>query len=262
MSELSAVRNGRATSGQIYRIAKNFKNGKFLKPAITYLDEKKMERKLKRSLDGGADSQAIKWGNFMEARLFEKLGLEWSMTSKLTLKHPKEKFESVWCGTPDLIGESVKKVGEIKCYQLKHFCQIVDVFNRFNSGEITESEAIEILKVQEPEIYWQTVSNAMILGFETGEMIVYAPNETEIEEIRNDILQAIDAVEDENKPLNILDPWKYKFIVDSPNNDLAVLPDDCEYESINTFEFKIPTEDKVHLTKAMIEAKKYLEDEI
>lgn len=248
MSKLSALRTGRATSGQIYRIAKNFKNGKFLKPAITYIDEKKMERKLKRSLDGGADSQAIRWGNYMEHRLFQKLGLEWSMTSKTTLLHPKEQFAPYWAGTPDLM--SSKKCGEIKCFQLKHFCLIVDVFNRFKSGEITEAETIEILKVQEPEIYWQTVSNAMLMNVSIGEMIIYAPCESEMDEIREEL----------SDPELLDEPWKYRFIVESDNADLAVIPDDCDYDPINTFEFKIPMEDKIHLTKAMIEAIKIINE--
>lgn len=247
MSVLSKKRNGRATSSQIYRIAKNFKGGKFLKPAMTYIDEIKMERKLKRSLDGGADSQAIRWGNYMEHRLFQKLGLEWSMSSKDTIIHPDEKFGPYWAGTPDLIAQ--KKIGEIKCYQLKHFCQIVDVFNAHKNGDLTEEEAVDILRAQEPEIYWQTVSNAMLCGINTGEMIVYAPCESEMDEIREEL----------SDPELLDEPWKYRFIVESDNNDLAVLPNECDYDPINTFEFKIPTADKIHLTKAMIEAIKIIE---
>jgi hypothetical protein len=248
MSVLSKERNGRATSGQIYRIAKNFKNGKFLKPAITYLDEKKFERKLKRSLDGGASSQAISWGNYMEHRLFQKLGLEWSMSSKSTIVHPDPKFAPYWCGTPDLMSKT--KCGEIKCFQLKHFCSIVDIFNKFKSGHLTEVQAIEVLKVQEPEIYWQTVSNCMLMKVSIGEMIVYAPSESEMDEIREEL----------GDPELLDEPWKYRFIVENDNNDLAVIPDACDYESINTFEFKVPMADKIHLTKAMIEWSKMLEE--
>jgi len=246
---LNKLRTGRGTSSQIWRIAKNYKNGKFLKPAITYIDEIKMERRLNRSLDGGADSQAIRWGNFMESRLFQRLGLEWSMTSQETIVHPDEKFGPYWAGTPDLKAE--KKCGEIKCYQLKHFCQIVDIFNKFKTKKITEAEAIELLKTNEPEIYWQTVSNAMILNVPVGEMIIYAPSEAEMPEIREEL----------QDPENQLDaPWKYRFIVESENHELAVLPMKSDYDSINTFEFKIPTEDKIHLTKAMIEAIKIIEE--
>lgn len=243
MSKLSQIRTGRATSSQIYRIAKNFKNGKFLKPAMTYIDEVKMERKLNRSLDGGADSMAIRWGNYMEHRLFQKLGLEWSMTSKDTLIHPKEQFAPYWAGTPDL--KSKSKVGEIKCYQLKHFCQIVDIFN----SDHTQDEKIELLRESEPEIYWQTVSNAMLLNVSVGEMIVYAPCEAEMDEIRDEL----------GDPELLDQPWKYRFILESENHELAVLPNDCDYDPINSFEFKIPMEDKIHLTKAMIEAIKLIE---
>lgn len=251
MSNLSKIRTGRATSSQINRIAKNFKNGKFLKPAITYIEECKMERKLKRSLDNGADSMAIRWAYFMEWRLFQKLGLEWSFTSKLTLTHPKEEFAPYWCGTPDLMSKT--KVGEIKNYQLKHFCQIVDIFNRFKDGKITEAQTIELLKVNEPEIYWQTVSNAMLMNVGIGEMIIYAPCEAEMEEIREQIMDPECGFYVEHKP------WNYRFIAELENHDLAVLPDDSEYNPINSFEFKIPMEDKIHLTKAMIEAIKIIE---
>lgn len=237
------LRAGRVTSSEIYRIAKNFKSGKFLKPALTYIEEVKMERKLKRSLDGGADSQAIRWGNFMEWRLFQKLGLEWSMTSKETIVHPKEQFAPYWSGTPDL--KSSGKVGEIKCYQLKHFCQIVDVIK---SGK-TEKEIIDILRENEPQIYWQTVSNAMLLNVSKGEMIIYAPIESEMAEIREEITN-----------YEAIDQWKFRFIVESEDHELAVLSDDGEYESINTFEFTIPMDDKIHLNKAMIEAIKIIEE--
>lgn len=247
MSELSPLRTGRATSGQIYRIAKNFKNGKFLKPALTYIDEIKMERRLKRSLDGGADSLSIRWGNYMEYRLFQKLGLEWSMSSKTTLTHPKEQFAPYWAGTPDLMSKT--KCGEIKCFQLKHFCLIVDIFNRFKDGEITESETIELLKVNEPEVYWQTVSNAMLMDVSLCEIIIYAPCEAEMDEIREEL----------GDPELLDEPWKYRFIVENNNSDLAVLPNECDYDPINSFEFKIPMEDKIHLTKAMIEAIKLIE---
>jgi hypothetical protein len=247
MSVLSKERNGRATSSQIYRIAKNYKGGKFLKPAITYIEEIKMERKLKRSLDGGADSQAIRWGNYMEHRLFQKLGLEWSMSSKDTIIHKDPKFAPYWSGTPDLMSKT--KCGEIKCFQLKHFCQIVDVFNAFKNGDLTEEETVDILRSQEPEIYWQTLSNAMLMGVSIGEMIIYAPSESEMDEIREDL----------GDPELLDEPWKYRFIVEQTNDELAVIPDESEYQSINTFEFKIPTADKIHLTKAMIEAIKIIE---
>jgi hypothetical protein len=228
------LRNGRITSSNIYKIANGYRPGGkniFLKPALTYIDELIMERELKRSLDGGAFSQPIKWGLYMENRLFQKLGLEWQMTSRDTLTHPDEEFAPYWAGTPDVKNDEM--VGEIKCFQLKHFCQIVRVFNKHNKGLLSKDETIEVLKDQESEIYWQTVSNAILLGVKTAQMIIYAPCESEMDEVRKDITNYEGA-----------DQWHYRFIVEKENHELAVLPDDCIYDPINIFEFEIPAQDK------------------
>jgi len=90
-----------------------------------------------------------------------------------------------------------------------------------------------------------------LCGVGIGEVIIYAPCEAEMDEIRDDL----------GDPELLDQPWKYRFIVEAENNELAVLPNDCIYQPINTFEFKIPTADKIHLTKAMTEAIKIIEDE-
>jgi hypothetical protein len=80
-------------------------------------------------------------------------------------------------------------------------------------------------------------------------MIIYAPCESEMDEVRKDITNYEGS-----------DQWHYRFIVEKENHELAVLPDDCIYDPINIFEFEIPAQDKTFLEDAMREAIKLIKD--
>ena len=73
------------------------------------------------------------------------------------------------------------------------------------------------------------------------------PKQNEITEIRDDVSN----FEGE-------DLWQYRFIIERSDSELPILPNDGFYDSLNVFTFKVPMEDKVKLTEAVISASQRL----
>lgn len=217
------VRHGRFTSSQIHKLIKSGRGDfGFGAPALTYIDEKRIERKMKSSLDVGGYSPSMAWGNFMERVLFEILGLEYQHTSDETKAHPDPLYAEYWAGSCDLIVEH-KKIAEIKCYQKKKFAEYAECLQR---------KDLDFFKKNFPDEYWQIVSNCIINEVPNGEAILYMPYESEMTTIR-------EMVQNYEGP----DMWKYRFIIERDDYELAVLPDDSGYENLNRFEFVVPKED-------------------
>jgi hypothetical protein len=214
------------TSSKIFHLTKPGKgeNG-FCATALTYIEEKNLERKLGRSIDTGAYSRDMAWGTFLEKRVFDKLEYGYELVSDKTVVHPSIKY---WSGSTDLIFPQ-KKIGEIKCYQPKNFAKYTDVLLLKN---------IELLKTEFPQEYWQIVSNSIINKVLIGEAISYMPYQSELAEIR-EMAEYMDSP----------DQWKYRFIAESEDSSLAYLPDNGYYKNLNRFEFEVPQEDKDFLTE-------------
>lgn len=227
-------RKGRLTSSQIYKICatptkKSPITGlKWSAPSLTYFEEKRIERRLNRNLEDSGSGSSANWGKFMEMVVFSLMGIEYRIDSKKSLVHPNEWLGRYWAGSPDLVSPK-RKIGEIKCYGLKKFCQYSDVIL---------SKDLERFKKEFPEEYWQIVSNACIYNVPNGEAIAYAPYESEMPSIR-DLASNYDGS----------DQWKYRFIAESEIGSLPVLKDDGYYRNLNTWEFEIPVEDKLFLTE-------------
>ena len=106
------------------------------------------ELRLGRGLQSDHNSKPTTWGTFIEERVFELMGLEYKLESKVRLAH---KTISHWTGAPDTIREGV--VGDIKCpWTMKSFCETVDSF-----------VDLETFKKVRPEYFFQLVSNAIDL---------------------------------------------------------------------------------------------------
>jgi hypothetical protein len=116
-------RIGNFTSSEIAALTTLAKDGKsFGKPALTYIEEKNMERRLGRSLDEEKSARALTWGKLLETRVFDLLGLEYVPLWKDTIVHPAIPF---WAGSPD--AEKPDTICDTKCpMTLKSFCQLVD----------------------------------------------------------------------------------------------------------------------------------------
>lgn len=224
------LRNGNFTSSQIYRLlaSATVRN--------TYIQNKKIERRLQRSLELDKYSPAAAWGTFMQYRVFDLMpDFEYQLNSKNTTRqHPQIKC---WVGTEDLLNPN-KKVGEIKCYEPKNFALYTDALLK---------KDIEYLRKECAEEYWQIVSNAIINNVQIGEGICYMPYKSELPAIR-EMVENYDGG----------DMWKYRFIYEKQDIELPHLPDNGYYKNLNSFEFEIPKEDIELLTNAVLKAEKEL----
>lgn len=193
-------------------------------PALEYIREKRWERKLKRPLMVEVTTRSILWGKFLEERVHNLLPLGYRHVNNVTLDHL---VIDCWKGSPDEINELEDTVSDIKCYQPKAFCQYVDVLTRAK-----EQNDVSIFKKENPDEYWQLVSNSVLTGLSNIEAIVYMPYESELLEIRE---------EAENYDGD--DPWRFRFIYEVDRTELAYLPDDSNYKNLNIFRFPVPEED-------------------
>lgn len=230
-------RIGNFTSSEIWKLMKEGKTkGSFGAPALTYIQEKKFERKIKRSLDVEAESKPMKWGKFLESRVHNLLPLSYKHVYDETLMH---EIIDCWSGSPDEISIPESTVCDVKCLQPKKFCETVD--------DLTDAIAkndISIFRDNHPDKYWQLTSNAIITGMQNIELIVYMPYESELQEIR-------DSVADYDGD----DQWKYRFIAESDKSELAYLPNDSEYKNLNIFRFALDQKDAALLTQTVLRAK-------
>ena len=237
-------RIGRFTSSQIWKLTtNNTKKDGFGAPALTYIEEKRAERSLGRSVDLGKDSQATIWGKIMEYYCDKfHLGIEYVLESKKTDVHPKYPF---WSGSKDFTKKDT--AGDIKCFEPKNYYHLSYALIRLNEGFLK----LEDFKKDFKEVYYQVVSNCIILGKPKGEIIAYIPTEEQLLEIRTEL--------EETNILEKLgiDPWKARFIIE---NDIYNLPfvKNPDYPNFVKYSFEIPQEDIVFLTKRILLAESLL----
>ena len=224
-------RRGRFTSSQIYKLIPEGNYQGFQKPAINYIDEKIIERRMGRTLDTGGYSQSAAWGLFMEQVLFQRLPVDYEISSNETKVHPEHKL--IWAGSTDLKIKDLL-IADQKSYQPKKFAQYTDCILK---------EDLKLFKESFPQEYWQLVSNAAIEQVDHAQAISFMPYAKDMDEIRKI------AADYEGS-----DMWKYRFIYEKPNEELAVLPNDGYYKDFNEFTFKVPEEDTELLEIRIIEA--------
>lgn len=229
-------RVGSFTSSNCYKLMKPADHGKkFATLGLTYIEEKRLERKLGRSLSMDFWSRETSWGNFMEYVVFPKLA-DWDIqhVSNKTIVHPKYPF---WVGSPDFVAP-MKKVAELKCYQPQNFAKLTDCLLTGNPME---------LKYEFPQIYWQVTSNAILEGVDVAEAMSFMPYRSELEAIA----QMVDDYEGE-------DQYRYKWIYDMVERDgiwqLPFLADNSSYNNLNILTFEVPRDDRKALQEKMCDA--------
>lgn len=229
-------RIGNFTSSEIGNLIKKDRSGKgFGAPALTYIEECNMERRLGRSLTDEVSARPLLWGKLLEERAFNLLGLEYTLTSKATIVHPSIDY---WAGSPDGDKKSPKTIVDIKCpMTLKSFCQLVD---NYKEG------GIDLVRAEHKDgdkYYWQIVSNAVLTGSDHGELIVYMPYRSELAEIRM-MVQLL--------PGDII--GKYYWVATAQDDELPFILDGGYYKNVNILSFPIPETDKKALMDAVIRA--------
>lgn len=226
------------TSSQVHLLMKkgNGIHG-FEAGALTYIEEKRMNKLLGRSVAPRGTGRAALWGNFMEMYVFSQLPLGYTIHSKTTFAHP---YIHGWSGSPDVLVID-KLVGDIKCYEPKNFVATVQVM-RENS--------ISLLREKCPEEYWQLVSNAAITGVPVAQLILFMPYQSQLAEIRE-----LAANYDGDAP------WQYRWIYESKDADLPYIPDgNPHFKNLEIFEFEVPQEDIERLMARVITAVKMINE--
>lgn len=228
------LRTSNFTSSEIVKLTKEGKKeGTFGVPALTYIAECRMERRLGRSVETETNAKPLSWGSLLEPRAFELLGLEYSLFSTDTIQHPSIPY---WAGSPD--GGKPETTAEIKCpFTLKSFCQLVDPLYDGYEG-MAAMEKIREASEWGEKYYWQTVSNAILMGNKYGELIIYMPYLSELPDIRS---------------LAMGQP-EYYWIWAATDKELPYLLDGGFYKNMNIVRFEIPQEDIDYLTDTVIRA--------
>ena len=239
---MSATRNGNFTSSAIHALMTFGKaTGSFGKPALTYIAERNMERRLGRSLTEDITARALSWGKLNEKTVFDMLGTEYRLCSDITLDHPDI---DVWKGSPDAEKyDPGKTVADVKCpITLKSFCQLVDPLYDGHTG----MEAMDLIRETHPDgdkFYYQLVSNGCITGARYGELIVYCPYQSELTDIRHRA-----AHWDGEKQ------HRFQWVDYSSDDELPHLINGGFYKNLNIIRFEIPKRDKIMLTERVLEA--------
>jgi hypothetical protein len=224
------------------------------KAAITYINQKNMERRLDRSLDGELEARATSWGKFVEKLLFSMLEEEYTYNSSETLVHPEY---DCWVATPDGFNKKAKErtLAETKCpFTMESFCKLVaslyngfegmEAMNALRNGYTDKTGLFQPPHPDAEKYYWQMVSSSCVEPCEAADFIIYCPYESELQAIQAAAVQSGD-------------PSVY-FIANASKNALPYIKDDGFYQNINIFSFKIPDEDKKLLTETVKKAEKYL----
>ena len=221
-------RKANFTSSAISALLSNGrKKGEFGKPFTTYVNEKKAEAMFGRSLTNEARATSLDWGNLCESIAHEQLGLEYSLVSKDRFKHAT----LPWSGMPDGIVNN-EKVTDIKCpFTLGSFYNLI------------QAKSGEDLKRIKPEYYWQLISNAVLTGINTCELILFMPKRSMLDEIRKASQES----------------GKYYF---HHKNDFEMpwTSDESGVPTITKIKFEAPEEDKAELIYRVEEATKILNE--
>ncbi len=170
--------------------------------------------------------------------MFEKqLDTSYQLVSQESVVHPEYPF---WVGSPDgtkHVNGAAKKVTDIKCpFTLKSFCQL---------ASCNTSEELRNNHKDGEKYYWQLVSNAILLGLDEAELIVYAPYEDELAAIQTHI-QELSELGSEVR--------QYNFIMFSDGLDLPLQKRNSKFKSPHILSFEIPQTDKDLLTECVIKA--------
>lgn len=253
----NTARIGNFTSSEIVALTTVDTSGKkFGKPALTYISETNMERRLGRSVDDEKIAKALTWGKLLESGAFGQLGLEYILSSTQTDTHPTIPY---WSGSKDgLKLDEGRTVADIKCpLTLKSFCQLVDPLYYGLTGMVAmdairkgfvDQDGIAHEKHKDGEkFYYQLVSNAVINACKYAELIVYMPYKSEIDDIK----MMAGSVEAQ-------DLGKHYWIAMAGEDELPFILNEGFYKNVNIVRFEVPEGDKQLLTESVLRAGKML----
>jgi hypothetical protein len=245
------LRNGNFTSSEIYKLMALDRSGKdFGSIAKTYIAETNYERMLANCIDNETNSKEMSWGNLLEPRVFELLGLEYVYSSQETSQHPLIDY---WAGSTDGV-RAVKDraVFDIKApFTKKSFCQLcapivlgytgIKAVDAIRNG-FTHNGFTYPAHPKGDAYYYQLVSNACIHNTNHVELIVYMPYQSEL----LDIKQLADG-----------NPSCY-WMNFASEDEIPYLVDGGMFKNLNKISFEVPQADKDLLTANVLKAGRML----
>ena len=234
-----------SSKNSVLTVSGNGKYG-FGAGAITYIKSRQKELDYGRGLKTPVYKQDMVWGHLWEPFVHWQLGGEYKMVVNKTTVHPKYPF---WSGSEDyqvMLDGINDCISELKCYQLD---------NHWDYTKCLQKKSIESFKSDFASEYWQIISNSCIHNTTYGEAIAFMPTEENLIEMRR-LLEETDYVEKQLKD----DAWKYRFVVEKDLYDLPFIPSHSDFPSMTKFRFEVPIEDKIFLTKRVLDANKLLNE--
>ena len=211
----------------------------FTDAGMSYIMEKLYEYRHGITLDA-TDTIQTQWGLACEMYVFKTIEPHYELMGDMPIRHPQYDF---WRGSPDAKNHKLKAVTEIKCpFTRLSFSKLVEPLYRGMDG----IEAMRFIRENHSEgesYYWQIVSNGILTGFDTAELIVFMPTRTQLTEIK-EMLYHLDEVEQR----------RFYRIAMMDEDSLPHLHERAEYKPMNKVIFKIPEEDKQLLIERMTDA--------
>ena len=226
------ARIGNFTSSKIFNLMTLATNKiDFGKPALTYIKQKCRERKLKIEYELESNSFPTSWGRAVESYVFKKyIPISFKYESDKTTTHSS----GMWVGTKDVLSKDT--VGDIKCpFTRNSFCDLV---------EVIQSNDPEFFKKNEPEYYWQLVSNAMLENTDFAQLFVFMPYYKELPAL----FDHFGDIDDYNLQKDI------QWAIHAETNRVPHLPDNSDYTNFYSFRFEVPTKDKELLLSKITKA--------
>lgn len=212
--------------------------------ALTYINQRKKELLLGRGINLPVNKWEMNWGKLWEVWVHWQLGNDYELIVDKTTIHPKYDF---WSGSEDFqVKVDGGCISELKAYQMDNYVDYT---------ECLQKQSIDALKKDFKDEYWQIVSNSCIHNTKFGEAMAFMPTEENLLEMR-DLVENTDYIEKHIKD----DPYKYRFIVERDLYDLPFIPSHSDFPSMTKFRFEVPIEDKIYLTKRVIDANKLLNE--
>ena len=209
-------------------------------PALNYIAEKNMERRLGRSLEKESNAKPLTWGQLLEQVIFQELGIEYQLVSKDTIVHPQIEY---WAGSPDANKfDDGRTVCDIKApITLKSFCQLVDPLYSGLEG----MEAMNVIRKEHEQgdkYYWQLVSNSILTDSKWAELIVYVPYLSQLKSVRQFATE-----------FDLDNEYRYYWVTNAQDDELPYLNDGGFYKNLNIIRFEVPESDKKLLEEKVIE---------
>jgi len=203
--------------------------------AMSYLEEVNFERLLNRSIEKESNAKPLNYGSLVESYAFKQLGMEYQMTSDVSVVHPTIPYFS---GSADGFKyDEGKTCVDFKCaWTLLSYCRFA------------ECKTIEEVVAKHPEgekYKWQVTANAIINDCKFGEIIFFCPYKKQLAEIR----ELAQDYPDKNK---------VAFVHFATDEELPWLPDNGYFKNLHTVRWEIPAEEKSYLENLVIEAGKLL----